>query len=86
MGRIPLIKDAIVEFGNHRFKIEKCIGRGNSSLVYKAEYIKAGVPVVLKEIYPVGLGIGRNSGNSSLIILEKSEGAFNFYRNNASNA
>ena len=82
MERIPLNQDITVKFDDHSFTIKDCIGQGNSSLVYKAEYIKAGVPVVLKEIYPVGLGISRNSDNS-LSVLPKSKGAFDFYCKNS---
>ena len=81
MERIPLNQDITVEFDGHSFTIDKCIGQGNSSLVYLAQN-EDGLNVVLKEIYPVGLGIGRKNDNS-LVIPQKSRDAFAFYCENA---
>ena len=87
MERKPLAQGTKVKLNNLTFEIEKCIGQGNSSLVYRANTILENQPwnAILKEIYPVSLGIGRN-GNNSLSIPSKSEKALVFYCDNIRNA
>ena len=77
-SRIPLEKDKEITFDGRSFKIGGVCGYGTSSIVYYAEDIGNKNQVIVKEIYPAGLGITRND-DGSLAIPTESKDIFNKY-------
>lgn len=88
--RTPLEKGKEINFAEHIFRISGVCGYGTSSIVYYAEDTGNNHQVIVKEIYPAGLGITRNDdGNDdgSLVIPTKeSKDIFNEYIERAENA
>ena len=69
----------------HRFRISGVCGYGTSSIVYYAEDTVNNYQVIVKEIYPAGLGITRNDAGS-LAIPTESKDIFNKYIERAEKA
>lgn len=84
--RGELAKGTILTLGNKKYRIIKLLGLGTSCIVYKAQitiYIDDKTlerTVVLKELYPKGLGIKRKPDNS-LEIPENARKIFDEYIN-----
>ena len=76
--RTPL-EDKIISFDERRFKIGNVCGYGTSSIVYYAEDIGNNNQVIVKEIYPAGLGIIRNDDGSLFFPTKEIEDIFNKY-------
>ena len=83
MGREPLAKGAVITIDNHEFTIEKVCGCGTSSIVYYAA--DNNQKVIVKEIYPAGLGITRADG-ASLQVPENNIQFFTAYKDRAKKA
>ena len=84
-SRIPLEKDKEITFDGRSFKIGGVCGYGTSSIVYYAEDIGNKNQVIVKEIYPAGLGITRND-DGSLAIPTESKDIFDEYIKRAEKA
>ena len=84
-SRIPLEKGKEIIFAGHRFRISGVCGYGTSSIVYYAEDTGNNYQVIVKEIYPAGLGITRNDAGS-LAIPTGSKDIFNKYIERAEKA
>ena len=84
--RTPLEKGKEIIFAGHRFRISGVCGYGTSSIVYYAEDTGNNYQVIVKEIYPAGLGITRNDDGSLVIPTKESEDIFNEYIKRAENA
>ena len=83
--RTPLEKGKEIIFAGHRFRISGVCGYGTSSIVYYAEDTGNNYQVIVKEIYPAGLGITRNDAGS-LAIPTESKDIFNKYIERAEKA
>ena len=83
--RTPLEKGKEIIFAGHRFRISGVCGYGTSSIVYYAEDTGNNYQVIVKEIYPAGLGITRNDAGS-LVIPTKESYIFEEYIKRAENA
>lgn len=77
--RTPLVKGKEISFDERRFKIGNVCGYGTSSIVYYAEDIGNNNQVIVKEIYPAGLGIIRNDDGSLFFPTKEIEDIFNKY-------
>ena len=75
----------------HVVTVTGCIGRGGSCMVYKGlltrsvEGKRAEASVIIKELYPAGLGInrvGQDSGDMSLYIPENAHDVYDHFREN----
>ena len=76
MKRDPLAKGSKITIDNKTLTIKEVCGRGTSSIVYYAE--DNDQKVIVKEIYPAGLGIKRaNSG--SLLVPDNNREFFDTY-------
>ena len=84
--RTPLEKGKEIIFAEHRFRISGVCGYGTSSIVYYAEDTVNNYQVIVKEIYPAGLGITRNDDGSLVIPTKESEDIFNEYIKRAKKA
>ena len=85
-NRIYLDNDTILHLGGREYHITGLKGEGTSSIVYNAavsassNLIKTERKVLIKELYPLGLDIGRNKTTNALIIPPKSHNKFNKYK------
>ena len=77
--RTPLEKGKEIIFAGHRFRISGVCGYGTSSIVYYAEDTGNNHQVIVKEIYPAGLGIIRNDDGSLFFPTKEIEDIFNKY-------
>lgn len=86
LDRGELVQGTILTLGKQKYRIIKLLGLGTSCIVYKAQVTiciddkTLERTVVLKELYPKGLGIGRKTDNS-LEIPENSRKIFDEYIN-----
>ena len=79
--RQPLDPDNILHFNGEEYIINSVKGMGTSSIVYEASL--DGRKIILKELYPEGLGIFRDTTNdttNSLIIPESRKNDFQSYK------
>ena len=83
MGREPLAEGAVITINDQKFTIKKVCGCGTSSIVYYAADNQQ--KVIVKEIYPAGLGITRADG-ASLQVPENNIQFFKAYIERAEKA
>ena len=62
--RQALNPDAVIMLNKEKYKIVKTIGKGTSSIVYLAITTSNCNKAIIKELYPLDLGITRNDDNS----------------------
>ena len=85
--RTPLVKGKEISFDRHSFRIGDVCGYGTSSIVYYAEDIGNKNQVIVKEIYPAGLGITRNDdGSLNMNMPEQNKNILNKYIERAKKA
>ena len=81
--RQPLNPDDVLYLNGEKCTINSIKGTGTSSVVYEATL--EGRKIILKELYPHGLGIFRDKDNS-LIIPKSKENEFQSYKNGLNKA
>ena len=81
--RQPLNPDDVLYLNGEKCTINSIKGTGTSSVVYEATL--DGRKIILKELYPHGLGIFRDKDNS-LIIPKSKENEFQSYKNGLNKA
>jgi len=81
--RQPLNPDDVLYLNGEKCTINSIKGTGTSSIVYEATL--DGRKIILKELYPYGLGIFRNKDNS-LIIPKNKENEFQAYKDGLNKA
>ena len=81
--RQPLNPDDVLYLNGEKCIINAIKGTGTSSIVYEATL--DGRKIILKELYPYGLGIFRNKDNS-LIIPKNKENDFQSYKDGLNKA
>lgn len=84
MGREPLAEGAVITINDQKFTIKNVCGCGTSSIVYKAADNNQQT-VIVKEIYPAGLGITR-AVDGFLQVPKENEQFFRAYRTHAKEA